>query len=94
MINGRKNEYSPDKVFPPGDTLQETIDALGMSQSELATRMKVTEKQVNSIIKGKTSISEVTALKLERVLGVDASFWRNLEHNYRRDISIGFTGLD
>lgn len=84
MVNEGKNEYRPNKVFPPGETLQETIDAMGMSQSELATRMNVTEKHINSIIKGKASISEDTALRLERVLGIDASFWRNLEHNYRQ----------
>ena len=84
MVNKGKNEYKPDVVFPPGDTLQETIDAMGMSQTELATRMNVSEKHINEIVKGKATISEDTALRLERVLGIDASFWRNLENNYRQ----------
>ncbi len=84
MVNEKRNEYRPDIVFPPGDTLQETIEAMGMSQAELATRMDVTEKHINEIIKGKATISEDTALKLERALGIDSSFWRNLEHQYRK----------
>lgn len=83
MANARKDEFAPNVVFPPGETLLETIDAVSMSQKVLALRMGVTEKHVNEIIKGKASISEETALKLERVLGVPASFWRNLEHSYR-----------
>jgi HTH-type transcriptional regulator / antitoxin HigA len=87
MASERNNEFSPDLVFPPGDTLLETIDTLGMSQKGLAVRMGVTEKHVNEIIKGKASLSEETALRLERVLGVPASFWRNLEHSYRTHLA-------
>jgi HTH-type transcriptional regulator/antitoxin HigA len=70
-------------VFPPGDTLWETLEAMDMSQAELAARMGVTEKHVSAVVKGKSPISEDTALRLERVLGIDAVFWRNLEHLYR-----------
>ncbi len=84
MGSERRNEYHPSKVFPPGDTLLETIEAMGMSQAELAVRMGVTEKRVSALMTGKSPISEDTALRLERVLGVDAAFRRNLEHLYRR----------
>jgi len=78
------NRFNPDIAFSPGETLLETIDALGMSQAELAARMKVTEKHINLIIKGEASLTEEIALKLERVLGIPASFWENLEHQYRQ----------
>ncbi len=84
MANARKNKYQPDFAVPPGYTLHETLEAMGMPQAELAKRMGVTEKHITAIIKGKASISEETALKLERVLGIDASFWRSLEHQYRK----------
>lgn len=87
MGSEKRNEYRPSVVFPPGDTLVETLEAIGMSQSELAARMGVTEKHVSSVATGKAAISEDTALKLERVLGVDAVFWRNLEHQYRRHLA-------
>jgi HTH-type transcriptional regulator / antitoxin HigA len=83
MASGRDNEFVSGHVFPPGDTLLETIDAMGLSQKALALRMGVTEKHINEVIKGKASISEEIALRLERVLGVSASFWRTLEHTYR-----------
>jgi HTH-type transcriptional regulator/antitoxin HigA len=74
-------------LTPPGDTIQETIDALGMSQSELAERLGKNLKNVNQIIKGKESISQNTAIRLERVLGIPASFWIERERAYRQEIA-------
>jgi addiction module HigA family antidote len=73
----------PDYAIPPGVTLQETIEFLGMSQSELAYRMDRPVKTINEIIKGKTAITPETALELEQVLGIPAKIWNNLETNYK-----------
>jgi HTH-type transcriptional regulator / antitoxin HigA len=34
-----QNEYKPDSVSAPGETLLETLETLDMSQEELATHM-------------------------------------------------------
>jgi plasmid maintenance system antidote protein VapI len=44
-------------------------------------------KIINKIIKGKTAIMPETAIQLERVLGVPASFWNNLERNYQETLA-------
>ncbi len=77
------NQYQPDRVSPPGDTLLESIEALGMSQAELAERLGRPKKTVNEIIQGKAQITPETALQLENVLGVPAAFWMNREARYR-----------
>lgn len=77
-------EYVPDVVSPPGSTLLETIEALGMTQAELARRMGRPVKTINEIINGKTAITPETALQLERVLGIPAHFWRNREEQYQQ----------
>jgi HTH-type transcriptional regulator / antitoxin HigA len=77
------NEYTPDRVAPPGDTLQEVLDDRDMSQVELADRTGRSKKMINEIIKGKAPITADTAIQLERVLGVPATFWSNLERNYQ-----------
>ena len=76
-------QYRPDFVTPPGDTLQETLDALHMSQADLAKRMDRPVKTINEIIKGKAAITPATALQLERVTAVSASFWNAREARYR-----------
>ncbi|NTU68215.1 MAG: HigA family addiction module antidote protein [Chlorobiaceae bacterium] len=67
----------------PGDTLAEQLDASGMTQVELAGRMGRPKKTINEIIKGKAEITSETAIQLERVVGIPADFWMNLERNYR-----------
>jgi hypothetical protein len=52
MLNSR-HEYHPTVVVPPGLTIAETIDALGISQGELAARLGMSLPTVNKIINGK-----------------------------------------
>jgi len=54
-----------------------------MTQAELAERMGRPLKTINEIVAGKTMITSDTALQLEKVLGVPASFWSNRERQYR-----------
>ena len=79
--------YEPDYAVPPGATLQETIDALGIDQRELAVRTGLSARHINQIIKGHAPITHDTALRMERVTGVPARMWNNLEANYREQLA-------
>ena len=87
MTRTGANEYRPEAVSPPGDTLVETLGVRGMTQANLAARTGRTPKLINEIIKGKAPITADTALQLERVLGVPAEFWNNRESQYREAVS-------
>jgi HTH-type transcriptional regulator / antitoxin HigA len=87
MSSTIQNQYTPNYVAHPGETLLETLEALGMSQADLADRTGRPKKTINEIIHGKATITPETALQLERVLRVPASFWNNLERNYREFIA-------
>jgi addiction module HigA family antidote len=82
-----KNQYNPDFVTPPGETLLETLEVIGMSQAEFSERTGRPKKTVNEIIRGKAAITPETALQFEKVLGVPASFWINREQNYQEWIA-------
>ncbi len=73
----------PDIAIPPGETLAETLDAMGISQAELARRAGRPVQVISEIIQGKKEITPETALALERVLGVPAYVWIRLEADYR-----------
>lgn len=79
--------FSPDYAVPPGATLLETIQHLGLTQKELALRMGRPLKTINEIIKGVASITAETALQLEKVTGIPASFWNHAEANYRERLA-------
>lgn len=79
--------FQPDYASPPGETLAETLDAMGLTQSELARRMGRPIKTINEIIQRKAAITADTALELERVLGAPAHLWMNLETQYREHLA-------
>ncbi len=83
MIEAELHEYRPEHVIPPGETLVETLESLGMTQKDFAGRCGRPLKTINEIAKGKASITPRTALEFERVLGIPAGFWNNLERHYR-----------
>ena len=87
MVEPEKKAFKPNYAVPPGETLKESIDYLSMTQAELAQRTGRPKKTINEIIKGKASIMPDTAIQLERVLGVPASFWNNLERNYQETLA-------
>ena len=78
-----RHPYEPDYAVPPGQTLQETIDALGIAQRELAIRAGLSAKHVNQVIKGIAPMTHDTAIRFERVTGVPARMWNNLEAHYQ-----------
>ena len=57
-----------------------------MTQKELASRMDMSEKHISKLINGEVPLTQDVALRLERVFGVDASFWNGLEAGYREKI--------
>ncbi|MBN1339710.1 MAG: HigA family addiction module antidote protein [Bacteroidales bacterium] len=86
MSKKAKIRITKELLSPPGDTIQETLDEIGMSQQELSERMGRHKKTINEIIKGIAPITAQTAIQLERVLGIDASFWLNREQQYREEL--------
>lgn len=82
MSNAR-NQYLPDQVSPPGETLGEALEKRGMTQVDLAMRIGMSRKHVKQILDGAAPVTPETALRLERVLGMPTRFWNNREQQYR-----------
>jgi plasmid maintenance system antidote protein VapI/Zn-dependent peptidase ImmA (M78 family) len=79
-------ELKKSLLSTPGDSIQEHIDFISMSQAELAERLGRSIPKLNELIKGKAPITKETAAKLEYVLGIDASFWINKEKYYQEEL--------
>lgn len=82
----REKIYS-DQATPPGESLAELLEVLGISQRELAGRTGRPEQVISEIIHGKKAITAETALQLEKVLGTPSSFWVNLESRYQETLA-------
>lgn len=66
-------------THPGAMLLEEFLKPLGLRQSELAERIGVSYPRINELVHGKRGMTPDTALRLERLLGVEAQFWLNLQ---------------
>lgn len=83
LVDAVMDALKPPAPAPPGGELVRVLDALGMSQIQLAAQVGLSTKHVNQICSGKAALSYETAIKLEDVTGVPASWWNAAEAAYR-----------
>nr|WP_238568957.1 HigA family addiction module antitoxin [Xenococcus sp. PCC 7305] len=64
----------------PGEMLlEEFLKPMGLTQRDLADAIHVPYQRINEIVNGKRGMTPSTALRLEKFLGMSASFWLNLQ---------------
>ena len=80
------NEYNPDYIIHPGEYILELIEAIGISQTEFATRIDITPKHLSNIINGKAGITANTAKSLQIAYNYDPQYWLSLQSGY--DIAV------
>lgn len=67
----------------PGEILlEEFLRPLGMTQTDLAERIRVSYPRVNEIVNGKRGITPDTALRLAKLFGTTPEFWLNGQRNW------------
>lgn len=66
----------------PGDVLRDMFmgnEGLGITQKKLADTLGISRQNLNALLNGKRAVTTSMAMRLERVLGVDAQTWMNLQ---------------
>ena len=66
----------------PCEFLRDSLELYGMTQKDLAKRTGLVEKTITAIMRGKDRISPETALKMEKVLDIPASFLIQAQSRY------------
>ncbi|HET7479378.1 MAG TPA: HigA family addiction module antitoxin [Rubrobacteraceae bacterium] len=62
----------------PGEMLlEEFLKPLGITQVQLAKRIRVPYVRVNELVHGKRRVTPSTALRLAKVFGTSPEFWLN-----------------
>jgi len=77
------NQYWPDYVVCPGETLQEEMEEHGMTIEEVASLAGMSTGDIEEILSGDLPITPSIASSLESVTGIPARLWLNLEDLYR-----------
>ena len=70
----------------PGDTLQAELKERKIKQKDFALSIGMQPSHLSALIHGTRSITPAIAVKLEKGLGISATFWKNLQNNYNLDI--------
>ena len=76
-------ERVPAEVFPPGEFIQEELDARGWTQTDLAGIMGRDTNLVSALVTARRSVSPETARGLGEAFGTGAALWMNLEASYQ-----------
>lgn len=67
----------------PGEILlNEFLEPMAITQSQLARKIKVPIQRINTLVNGKRGISAETALLLAKEFGTTPEFWMNLQSIY------------
>ena len=70
------------RVSPPGETLAEKLEEMGLDAKELAFRTGYTPKTINELLKAKCRVTPEMALNLEIATGISQSAWLNMQMMY------------
>jgi len=62
--------------------LKDFIEPMGLTRYKVAKAMNVQQRRIDEICAGKRAITADTALRLARLLGMDAQTWMNLQGQY------------
>jgi len=69
-------------VHPGEVLLEEFLKPYGLTQKELAERLKVSCPRINDLVHGRRGVTPDTALRLARYFGTSPEFWLNPQLAY------------
>ena len=83
----KQNQYFPQSLPHPGETLTEKLEEMGMSSFEFAAHTGKPEEIINAVLTGKSTITPDMAVKFERITQIPAHFWLNSQRHYNEFIA-------
>lgn len=69
----------------PGETINESIQILGISSEDFATRLGISPDELDRILTASTPVTPEVAAALERELDVPAGFWTCMQCNFDQE---------
>lgn len=83
----KSNQYHPESVSHPGETLREKLEELNMGSKEFAVRTGKPEKTISLVLNGESSITPDMAVLFENVLKIPAHFWIRRQNLYNEGVA-------
>lgn len=80
-----KKNITPFMATHPGEMIKDELKERNMTQKSLAAETGIKASVLSETINGKRNISMNVALALEKVLGIPAEIWMNMQTQYNLD---------
>lgn len=81
-----ENEFLPDWVSAPGDTISDVLADRGFGSAHLVKALDMKYTDVVNLLRGNISITMDIAEKLEAFLKVPKGFWIERDRLYRSEL--------
>lgn len=79
----RENKIVHYHTSSAADLLKEVMDYYNITQDDLAQRIGVSQKNISDILNRKRYLTEVIALRIEKVMGISSKLLLSLDTNYK-----------
>ena len=85
VIGNDGRELTPRIKLHPGYVIESEIEARGLKKSAFAKQLGLSASQLSELLHAKRHVSEDLALRLEKLLDIDAEFWMRIQTKYNLD---------
>ena len=83
----RENRIVHYHTSSAADLLKEVMEYYDVTQSDLAQRIGVSQKNISDILNRKRYLTEVLALRIEKVMGISSKLLLSLDTNYKLQLA-------
>lgn len=82
IVNSKGKEIHTDVSLHPGEVLEMELSARKIKKNEFAELLGMKAGHLSELLHGKRHVSAATAIKLEKLLGIDAEYWMRVQVYY------------
>lgn len=82
VLSKNGEELIADFTFHPGEALLDEVEARNLKKSALAKELNILPSHLSELFSGKRNVTAMTAVKLEKALGISAEYWLGLQTDY------------
>ena len=83
----RENKIKEYHTSSAANLLKEVMDYYDITQKDLAARIGVSQKNISDILNRKRFLTEVLALRIEKIMGISSKLLLALDSNYKLNLA-------
>jgi HTH-type transcriptional regulator/antitoxin HigA len=81
------DDFTPDWVSPPGETIVDIICERSLYLHELALNLRLSREELARLLSGALSITPILAYRLSEHVGSTQEFWIQREVDYQKGLA-------